>query len=238
MSVLLRAFSRPGAAFLSSKFAMVVVLAAAIVGTTTVGFAGAITTGLIYACVNNSSGTIKIVSATTSCANNEILLVWNGDGSQGPTGPTGPTGPEGPTGPTGATGSTGATGPAGTFSGVFTSPNGQCSIRVTDTGIVLGGPGCPAVQIDGTTVTIRGGTTTTLQSGGNTTVSGAANTTISSSGTTSVTGGGTTTINGGTVTIGGTAGCSPVARIGDIVTVDGTTGMATIVSGSTHVFSC
>jgi hypothetical protein len=235
MSVLSRALSRPGQAFLSSKLVVVVVLAAAVVGTTTVGFAGAITTGLIYACVNNSSGTIKIVSATTNCANNEILLVWNGEGSQGPTGATGP---EGPTGPTGAAGPTGATGPAGTFSGVFTSPNGQCAIRVTDTGIVLGGPGCPAVQIDGTTVTIRGGTTATLQSGGNTTVSGAANTTISSSGTTSVTGGGNTTINGGTVTIGGTAGCSPVARIGDIATVDGTTGMATIVSGSAHVFSC
>jgi hypothetical protein len=32
--------------------------------------------GLIYACVNNSSGTIHVTGATGSCANNEILLVW------------------------------------------------------------------------------------------------------------------------------------------------------------------
>ena len=32
--------------------------------------------GLIYACVNNSSGTIHVTGATGSCASNEILLVW------------------------------------------------------------------------------------------------------------------------------------------------------------------
>src|SRR6266545_5030478 len=104
MSVFWHALSRLVHGFLSSRLGIALALAAAIVGTSTVGFAGAITTGLIYACVNNSSGTIKIVSATTSCANNEILLVWNGEGSQGPTGATGPEGPTGPTGPTGATG--------------------------------------------------------------------------------------------------------------------------------------
>ncbi len=95
---------------LSSKPGMVITLVAALVGATTIGFAAATTAGVIYACVNNSSGTIHIVSATTSCANNELLLVWN---AEGPTGAQGATGPAGPTGAQGATGATGATGPQG-----------------------------------------------------------------------------------------------------------------------------
>jgi hypothetical protein len=74
---------------------------------------------MIYACVNNSSGTFKRVSATTTCASNEIKLEWNSQGPQGDPGPVGPAGPQGPTGPAGATGpqgdtgATGATGPQG-----------------------------------------------------------------------------------------------------------------------------
>ncbi len=79
---------------------MVITLAAAILGMSTVGLAGAITTGLIYTCVNNSSGTIHIVSATTVCATNEVALSWNTEGPQGATGPTGPTGATGPSGAT------------------------------------------------------------------------------------------------------------------------------------------
>ena len=30
----------------------------------------------ISACVNNSSGTIHIIAPNTTCANNEMLLVW------------------------------------------------------------------------------------------------------------------------------------------------------------------
>jgi hypothetical protein len=221
MSVFSRALSRPGQAFLGSKLAIVVVLAAAIVGTTTVGFAGAITTGLIYACVNNSSGTIKIVSATTSCASNEILLVWNGEGSQGPTGATGP---EGPTGPTG---------PAGSFTGTFTSPNGQCSISVTDTGIVLGGPSCP-LQIDASAANLRSATTTRLESGTNTLIQSGGNTSVSSGATTSVASGGPTAITGISVSLGG--GCVPVARVADFVNIDGPVGI--ISTGSAIVTAC
>jgi hypothetical protein len=99
---------------------MAISMAAVIIATSTVGLATAVTTGMIYACVNNSSGTIKIVSATTACATNEIQLVWNVDGIAGATGPAGATGATGPTGPsgtpgaTGATGATGPTGPSGT----------------------------------------------------------------------------------------------------------------------------
>jgi hypothetical protein len=38
---------------------------------------------LIFACVNNSSGTIKIVSAATQCAKNESLLKWSSGESTG-----------------------------------------------------------------------------------------------------------------------------------------------------------
>ena len=89
------------------KALMVITLAAALVGTTTLALAAATTAGVIYACVNNSSGTIHIVGDTATCSQNEVQLSWNTQGSQGPSGPTGPAGS------TGATGATGATGPSG-----------------------------------------------------------------------------------------------------------------------------
>jgi Collagen triple helix repeat (20 copies) len=69
--------------------------------------------GQIFACVNNSSGTIHIVAQNASCANNESLLTWNVVGSQGPAGPAGAPGPVGATGPQGPAGATGPAGPAG-----------------------------------------------------------------------------------------------------------------------------
>src|SRR5437879_5592230 len=45
--------------------------------------------GSIYACVNNSSGTIHIVGASASCASNEVLLVWNINGTNGTNGTNG-----------------------------------------------------------------------------------------------------------------------------------------------------
>src|SRR5258705_12769269 len=91
-------------------------------------------TGLIYECVNNSSGSTKILTppypvpftSATACHNNETLYTIEGNpgstppfeaggpsGPTGPTGPTGQTGPQGPIGPNGALGSTGNTGPIG-----------------------------------------------------------------------------------------------------------------------------
>lgn len=45
---------------------------------------------LIHACVNNSSGTIKIVDPNTTCNNNWSPLDWNQQGLRGETGPSGP----------------------------------------------------------------------------------------------------------------------------------------------------
>jgi hypothetical protein len=86
---------------------------------------GAQSNTVYYACVNNSSGTIKMVSATATCSSNEMRVEWNQLGPQGPQGSaglpgpqgeqgaTGPQGPAGPQGPQGDVGPQGATGPAG-----------------------------------------------------------------------------------------------------------------------------
>ncbi len=116
---------RVGRELFASRAAMVAILVAALVGTTAIGVVGAATAGVIYACVNNSSGALKIVRAGETCPANWTLIQWNDQGpagAQGPTGPqgetgaTGPTGPQGamgPTGPQGETGVTGATGQQG-----------------------------------------------------------------------------------------------------------------------------
>lgn len=66
-----------------------------------------------YACVNNSSGTIKMVDENKACSNNEVKISWNQVGPKGDTGATGPAGPQGPKGDTGATGPQGPQGPQG-----------------------------------------------------------------------------------------------------------------------------
>jgi hypothetical protein len=64
----------------------------------------------IYACVNNNSGNIKIVSASTTCGGNSTKISWN---TTGPPGPAGATGPQGPQGNPGAPGQSGSPGPQG-----------------------------------------------------------------------------------------------------------------------------
>jgi hypothetical protein len=112
------AFMRP---LLSGRPGLVLALVAAIIGTATVGIAGAAGTGLISACVNRA-GQLRIITPGTStsrddrdderpngaCSRNETLLTWSQAGPQGPAGPTGATGPAGATGATGATGASGA----------------------------------------------------------------------------------------------------------------------------------
>jgi hypothetical protein len=116
--------------FLSSKPGIVIALVAAIVSAGTLGVAGAASTGLISACVNRSSGTVRIILPSSTprgdrneergddgilngCSKNETLVTWNSLGAPGPQGPTGAPGATGPQGPTGATGTSGAAGPTG-----------------------------------------------------------------------------------------------------------------------------
>jgi len=73
----------------------------------------------IFACVNATSGAVRIVAQGVACRTPETLATWNVVGPQGPPGPAGPAGalgppgPQGPVGPAGAQGSAGQQGPAG-----------------------------------------------------------------------------------------------------------------------------
>src|SRR5215217_3701431 len=69
--------------------------------------------GVIHACINNSSGTIKIVGPTAACAANEQAVDWNAVGQPGPPGPQGPKGDKGDPGAAGALGPAGSPGPKG-----------------------------------------------------------------------------------------------------------------------------
>jgi hypothetical protein len=68
---------------------------------------------IYYACVNNASGTIKMVSEGENCHNNEILVQWNQTGPQGPQGEQGPQGLQGPQGEQGIPGPKGDKGDQG-----------------------------------------------------------------------------------------------------------------------------
>lgn len=48
-----------------------------------------------YACVNNSSGTIKMTSEAGTCGQNELRIVWNQQGPKGEPGEPGEPGPPG-----------------------------------------------------------------------------------------------------------------------------------------------
>src|SRR3984957_96631 len=69
-----------------------------------------------YACINNSSGAIRIVTKSTTCKSSEHKIQWD---QTGPEGPKGPQGPQGTQGAKGATGPQGPQGPPGLTSGNF-----------------------------------------------------------------------------------------------------------------------
>lgn len=100
------------------------------VGAGTVVIAGDTGDTVYRACVNSSSGTIKMSSANDTCATNEQLIVWDQQGPTGATGPAGPAGPMGPAGPAGADGGPGDEGPAGPA-----GPQGEAGPPGTDAAI-------------------------------------------------------------------------------------------------------
>jgi hypothetical protein len=92
--------------------------------------------GTIYACMNNSSGTVKIVTQSTTCKNNETKLEWNTRGPAGPQGETGATGPMGPQGPV-ATPGTRATAGSIAASGASQPPPSVHTATNTGPGVYL-----------------------------------------------------------------------------------------------------
>lgn len=77
-------------------FVLVVVLTAAAFPNDTLSVSQSNVT--YYACVNNTTGAITIVSQGTKCPTGSHKIHWNQQGPQGVQGPTGPQGPQGPAG--------------------------------------------------------------------------------------------------------------------------------------------
>jgi hypothetical protein len=113
----------------------------------------------IYAAVNNSSGTMKIVSASYEPKTNEHILIWNNVGPQGPAGPqglqgdVGERGPIGPAGPAGKDGADAATPALGEYEYQHAVGGGQfdglvSGVAATDGFIVaIGQPNALAVAV-------------------------------------------------------------------------------------------
>jgi hypothetical protein len=79
-----------------SSLKYVGVLAVSLLGNTAV-MAAPVSTN-ISACVNSSTGAVRIVSSTSLCVEGEIGTSWAVTGAVGPTGPAGPAGPTGAAG--------------------------------------------------------------------------------------------------------------------------------------------
>ncbi|HEX9437184.1 MAG TPA: hypothetical protein VGA16_08525, partial [Candidatus Limnocylindria bacterium] len=104
-----------------------------------VGLARAFEPGdVIYACVSEHTGAVKIVSATETCGKSDQRISWN---SQGPVGPQGPAGPQGSPGPAGPSG---APGPAGTVGALDDLAGKSCG--TTGTVSMMYGP-APSYQV-------------------------------------------------------------------------------------------
>ena len=108
----------------------------------------------ISACVNTSTGAVRIVSSTSLCVAGEMGITWAAVGPTGPAGPAGAPGAPGtlgatgPAGPAGAPGTPGAAGPAGATG--LTGPAGPTGLT---------GPAGPAGTIGATGATGPAGAT-------------------------------------------------------------------------------
>lgn len=72
-----------------------------------------VSTNLVLACVNKTTGAPRLVASSAACLSTEVFTEWNIKGVTGATGATGATGPAGVAGAKGATGAAGAAGPTG-----------------------------------------------------------------------------------------------------------------------------
>jgi len=95
---------------MSTRKSLAVLVSLSLVGAAAV--AAPVSTN-VSACVNSSTGVVRIVASTSLCVAGETGRSWALVGPTGPTGPQGSTGATGPAGVAGATGPTGATGPQG-----------------------------------------------------------------------------------------------------------------------------
>ena len=130
---------------------------------------------------DDQKGQLRAVESAASCRTNELPIEWNVAGARGAQGPAGEDGADG-TSPTvaqvdpgtggcanggaaitdsagatayvcnGLNGQDGADGDS--FAGTFTSPNGQYSINVTDTGVTIASPDS-SIVVSGGAITVE-----------------------------------------------------------------------------------
>jgi hypothetical protein len=209
--------------------------------------------GVIHGCYHKNSGQLRVVEAAEECGPPEVVLPWNQAGQTGPPGADGADGvsptvtplasgdancPAGGAAITDAAGSTayvcsGQDGADGEpFSGVFTSPNGEYSLSVTDTGVTMSHGLNVHVRVVGTdvfvrglNVEVRGDANATLRAGANARVEGGAAATVDA--------GAVAVVEGSLVQIRGGGSCLPAARLGDPVVAPG--GVGTITAGAPTV---
>jgi hypothetical protein len=231
--------------------------------------------GMYTACKLNGVGTIRLIdpsgpshSLLSRCTAFETQITWNQQGQTGDAGAPGKNGvgptvaqlspgdshcPAGGAAITDATGSTayvcsGQNGADGqSFSGTFTSSNGQFSLSVANDGVEIVGPGA-AISLSGSgdvtvkgdrvetvanneTVTIAGNRTETVGQDENITVGGNRTETVGQDENIKVGGsrtetvssnetikvGGALNLDGGFLGLNAGAACRPVARFGDMV---------------------
>ena len=206
--------------------------------------------------MDDQKGQLRVVEDPASCRSNELPIQWNEQGVAGPPGADGTDGEDG-TSPTVAqlaagdpncpAGGAAITDAAGTtahvcngqdgqdgadgapFSGTFTSPNGEYSISVTDTGVTVASPdssikvSSDAIKVEsmgGDLIELRGGNAVSVRSGAGLELRGGSTTTIRA---------------GGLVSINGGSTCRSAARVGDIVSPGDTATPGTILTGAPTV---
>ena len=115
-------------------------------------------------------------------------------------------------------GADGTNGTDGTpFSGTFTSPNGQYSISVTDTGVTISGAGT-TVDLSGTGLKVQSSTGLTLKSGGDASLESSGGLTVKAGGNATISGGGTLGLSGALLTLNNSGPtCLLAARLGDSI---------------------
>ena len=219
----------------SWKLAAAAVAVAALVGAG-IAYATIPGPGNVYtACMLKGVGTVRLIDPSlppsnlmSKCSVLETQLTWNQQGQPGDPGAPGQNGQSVVMGDPGANcanggvsltvgsdtryvcnGANGQDGADGVFSGHFQSPNGQFKIDVADTGITLRGPG-GNVEIDNAQVKVKSATTLALEGAALVDVKGP-----------------------GGIHLNGCGG--PVARAGDLVTVNPTSGIGQITLGTPFV---
>jgi hypothetical protein len=163
--------------------------------------------GVYTACMLDKVGTVRLIDPSlpasnlmSHCTNVETKFTFNQQGQQGAPGLPGAPGANGKDGADGKDGKDGQP-----FSGTFTSPNGQFSITVDDTGIKLAGPSSSIeLKPDGTienrtasSFNVTSGGATALVAGTSLDLKSGAATTLVAGSSLNTTSGSTTTLDAG-----------------------------------------